>query len=791
MSRRQGVNVIGYLRAEFGLAEIARKLAAASERAGVPTSTVNYRRTVHRQEHPFDERGRADAPYDTNVICVNADQLPFVHRDLGPRLLAGRYSVGVWFWELSHFPANLHSSFELVEEVWVASEFTRDSIAQTTDKPVRVVPIPLEPPPSPTLGRAELGLSDSYLFLFAFDYYSLNARKNPIGVVEAFKRAFAPGEGPQLVIKSVNGEKRREALQRLHDAADGRSDIEIRNGYVSVSEKDALMGSCDCYVSLHRSEGLGLTMAEAMSFGKPVIATGYSGNLTFMDGDNSYLVRHAMTAAPPGSDPYLPGVEWAEPDLDHAAELMRRVYERPEEAALVGERARRSLLERHSLDPTGAFIRERLERVPERTRRLLEAREPLDHAAAIAGSAPGEGLDQHFSHSPLRILRRFLRRVLWPEFAEQRRLDASVVESLQGLVAELDRDLREAPDRRQGEDERRSDAALAGDSLEYLLRRQWRDKSVAYGGGGIPASLTRGERRLLYALARDYAREDAALVDVGCFLGGSTAALLTGLRDRPEPWTGPPLASYDLFSARQQLMPSFLPEGAAPRVGESFRQQYDRNVAGFGVPHVVHPGDIADISWSGGPIDVLFLDRLQTWDANEAVVQTLFPALRPGRSAVVVRDYGAAWAPWIPITVELMGASLRLIDGMERGSHVFFLQGEVPSELMTEGVSRLDDATKLGLLEQSIARCEGWVRGLQEIARAELIHERFGAEAAVQELQRIAEAYADYSIVVASSAQIQRGLEGQALRRGTRQGWKARLSNARKALTATRASSTP
>jgi glycosyltransferase involved in cell wall biosynthesis len=785
------VNVIGYLRAELGLAEIARKLVGASERAGVATSTVNYRRTVARQEYPFDERGRADAPYDTNLICVNADQLPLVHRDLGPPLLAGRYSVGVWFWELSHFPANLHSSFELVEEVWVASEFIRDSIAETTDKPVRVVPIPLEPPPTPTLGRVDLGLSDSYLFLFAFDYYSLNARKNPIGVVEAFKRAFAPGEGPQLVIKSVNGENRREALQRLHDAADGRSDIEIRNGYVSVSEKDALIGSCDCYVSLHRSEGLGLTMAEAMSFGKPVIATGYSGNLTFMDGDNSYLVRHAMTTSPPGSDPYLPGVEWAEPDLDHAAELMRRVYERPEEAALVGERARRSLLERHSLDRTGAFIRERLERVPEGTRRLLEAREPLDHAAAMAGRPPGEGLDQHFSHSPVRILRHFLRRVLWPEFAEQRRLDASMIDSLQGLVAELDRDLRESPDLRQREDERRSEAGLVGDSLEYLLGRPWRDESLAYGGRGIPGSLTKGERRLLYALARDYARGDAAIVDVGCFLGGSTAALLSGLRDRPEPWTGPPLASYDLFSAEPELTPSFLPEGAVPRVGESFRQQYDLNVAGFGVPHVVHPGDIADISWSGEPIDVLFLDGLQTWDANDAVVQRLFPALRPGRSAIVVRDYGAAWAPWVPITVELMGASLRLIDGMERGLHVFFLQDEVPNELMTEGISRLDDATKLGLLEQSIGRSEGWVRGLQEIARARLIYERDGAEAAVEDLERIAEAYADSCLVVASAVQIRRGLKRNGMHTGTQRQWKTRLVNARKALMSTRASSTP
>jgi len=158
MSRKQGVNVIGYLQAEFGLGEIARKLAFAAESGGIPTSTVSYGRTVHRQQHDLRQLGSGDAPFDTNIICVNADQLPYVHADLGPRVLSGRYSVGVWFWEISHFPANLHASFDLVDEIWVASEFTRDAISAVTKKPVRVVPIPLEPPAPPTLGRAELGL---------------------------------------------------------------------------------------------------------------------------------------------------------------------------------------------------------------------------------------------------------------------------------------------------------------------------------------------------------------------------------------------------------------------------------------------------------------------------------------------------------------------------------------------------------------------------------------------------------------------------------------------------------
>lgn len=437
MRRPPGVNVIGYLQAELGLGEAARKLVAAVERAGLPTATVTYTRVAHRQEHGFDERGAGKAPYDTNLICINADQLPLLHRDLGPEVLAGRYSIGVWFWEVAHFPANLHPSFDLVDEVWVASEFVRDAVSAETDKPVRIVPMPLEPPAIERRDRADLGLPDGFLFLFVFDYYSVNARKNPIGLVDAFKRAFPADGETALVVKSINGGERRDALARLREAAAGRSDIQLRDGFVSPQEKDALVAACDCYVSLHRSEGLGLTMAEAMSLAKPVIATGYSGNLTFMNEHNSYLVRYTPTTIPAGCDPYPPGVEWAEPDLEHAAELMRRVYESPEEARAVGERARRDLAETHSLDRAATFVAERFRAIPEERRRLLELKEPLQHAAVDVRRPPGESL-AGLGSRPTRILRRALQKLLWPELAAQRELDARLVESLQALVREHD-----------------------------------------------------------------------------------------------------------------------------------------------------------------------------------------------------------------------------------------------------------------------------------------------------------------------------------------------------------------
>src|SRR5256714_2700840 len=284
------------------------------------------------------------------------------------------------------------------------------------------------------------------------------------------------------------------------------------------------------------------------------------------------------------------------------------------------------------------------------------------------------------------------------------------------------------------------------DPLDFLVRRPWRDATLPADATGIPTMLSKDERRLLYGLARDYARDDAAIVDAGCFLGGSTAALLAGVRDRPDAWTGPPIASYDLFRVEAYTMRKFFGGDSGLEVGASFRDRFDANVARFELPHVVHEGDITRIGWDGGPIDLLFLDVLKSWEINDAVLRDFFPALVPGRSVIVHQDYAGGYMPWIAITVELMRDSLVLLDWMEWGTHVFLVQREIPPDVIAHGASGLDVETRFDLIDRAIARADGWARGMLELDRAALIVDRDGTEAGLSELAAIAERHRGHGV---------------------------------------------
>ncbi|MBW0254619.1 glycosyltransferase [Cellulomonas sp. PS-H5] len=385
-----GVNVVGFLRGELGIGESARQVVGALAAAGVPHVAVPVETHLSSRQRPAGPAtGPVRAPLATTVLCVNADLTPTVAAGL-PVAYDRTYRIGMWYWEVEDFPASQHGGFAAVEEVWVATDFIRDAIAPHTALPVTTLTPPLpQRPAAPALGRADLGLPEGPLFLFAFDFLSTAERKNPLGLVDAFCAAFGPEDGPVLVVKSINADQRPADAERLRLRVAGLPHVLLLEEYLDADARDALMAACDCYVSLHRSEGLGLTMAEAMAWGKPVIATRYSGNLQFMTDANSYLVDWTPVPIPDDAAPYPAGSTWAEPDLDHAARLMREVVAHPEQARARGERAAGDIATLHSPAAAGRRVAARLAEIAQDRPEAAQASPGRRLLGRLRGAARG------------------------------------------------------------------------------------------------------------------------------------------------------------------------------------------------------------------------------------------------------------------------------------------------------------------------------------------------------------------------------------------------------------------
>ena len=358
---RPGVNLVGYLDAETGMGEAARSLARSFNCSGVPTSlhSVDVNVLARRDDTTF-AGAVSDFPYDINLFVINAEQIPAIHEHLGNEVFAGHYNIGFWLWELEVFPDDLwRASFDVLHEIWTPSSFCVDAITAVSPVPVRRVPLPVEPRPAPNLPRSHFGLTeDTFVFLFMFNFLSYFERKNPLAVIDAFRKAFDPKDDAVLVLKTSQSEFAPEALASLRERL-GDARIEIIDRYASRDEIAALTAAADCYVSLHRSEGYGLTLAEAMVCGKPVIATPYSGNTDFFDLNTGYPVRYDLIELEHNEGPYRAGARWAEPSIDDAARLMRQVYDRRGQSDPIAQRGREQVLETLSCEAIGKTIAQR------------------------------------------------------------------------------------------------------------------------------------------------------------------------------------------------------------------------------------------------------------------------------------------------------------------------------------------------------------------------------------------------------------------------------------------------
>jgi glycosyltransferase involved in cell wall biosynthesis/SAM-dependent methyltransferase len=308
----------------------------------------------------------------TNLFYINGDEVEKTLNRLGSQLPEGAYNVICPQWELSSYPLEWHRWLDQFDEVWAPSNFVFDAISNATNRPVIQLPLSVDGKLTSFLGRRYFGLPESaYIFFFAFDLRSYLARKNPMGAVEAFAEVCAqrPAEDTRLVIKLHGTDSTAESRsdhERLLAALDHlpcRGRIILITDILTDNEMKNLVRCCDCFVSLHRSEGFGRTIAEAMLFGKPVVATGYSGNLDFMNETNSCLVDYKLVPVSDGGYPHAQGQFWAEPDIDHAASHMLTLLTDRDRGRKLGQIASRHIRTHFSSRAVGLKYKNRVETI--------------------------------------------------------------------------------------------------------------------------------------------------------------------------------------------------------------------------------------------------------------------------------------------------------------------------------------------------------------------------------------------------------------------------------------------
>lgn len=358
-----GVNVAGYFYAPTGMGESARSMARTCTAGGIAFKPIPLP-SIHLEswlDIDMLRQGGLMASHDpaneTNLIIANGDDFPHVRSRLPYAFWAERKNIGYWVWETEELPKT-NADCETLSEIWSPSEYSAEAIRKAVNIPVRVVPHVLEfsEIDAAVPNRSRFGIPDDKMaFGFFFDCKSVVERKNPAAIIRAFRMAF--GSSPReatLILKASSPENAQAEIQKLKREADGLNVIWITD-VLARTEMLSLMKSLDVYVSLHRSEGFGLTMAEAMAMGKPVIATGYSGNVDFMNEQNSCLVRSRVIKTEQAFGAYPSGTEWADPDAEHAAACMRDLTS-PARREEIGARASRSVRQRLAADVVGQLV---------------------------------------------------------------------------------------------------------------------------------------------------------------------------------------------------------------------------------------------------------------------------------------------------------------------------------------------------------------------------------------------------------------------------------------------------
>ena len=341
-----GIVVAGELGQASGMGETARLMAVTAQRLGQQVWTIDLPPPVEAGRKVSVATSAIPPPQVPLVLHVNAPLLPLALLRLPSAAVRNRPVIGYWAWELPEVPAEWHPAVACVSQVWVPSRFTAAVLEPLLPGRVRVVPpaLAVAPPVASLLGRAAFDLPPAaVVVLVSFNLASSFARKNPFAAVAAFRWAFGDRPDRILLLKVGHPDHAPGDFARLAQLAQAPN-IRLQTQTLSSEDRHALTTCADIVLSLHRGEGFGLVLAEAMLLGKAVIATGWSGNTDFMDASNAALVGYRLVPARDDRAVYR-GL-WAEPDVEQAAALLRKLADDAELRRELGRRARASVLSR-------------------------------------------------------------------------------------------------------------------------------------------------------------------------------------------------------------------------------------------------------------------------------------------------------------------------------------------------------------------------------------------------------------------------------------------------------------
>ena len=362
MDKSFGVNVFGYINGEFGLGEAVRLLIKALQDANIPVALLNYDvKTNHQNNDKTFDNFTNDAPYLINLVLVGPSEARKVLTHFSNlSAFSDCYNIYYLNWESEYFPQEYVLNISYFDEIWVPTLYCKDIISNYVDVPVNIVRYPIEIKLKNNFNEEAFAFYDNskFNFLFMFDYNSTFERKNPLNLVKAFGEAFGKDdESVMLTIKTSSAKRYAAEKKALSDAISDFKNIKIVEKIFEKETLHHIIKNCNSYISLHRSEGFGLTMAEAMYFGKPVIATNYSGNLEFMTKTNSFLVPFEKIKVDADIINYDKNTIWSNPDIFQAARFMQLVRQNDLEVSILAKEAQQTILNDFSISKIGGQIK--------------------------------------------------------------------------------------------------------------------------------------------------------------------------------------------------------------------------------------------------------------------------------------------------------------------------------------------------------------------------------------------------------------------------------------------------